>query len=179
MRASIRWTNCTRHVSNRMQGGILMANKFTKSVLERQAKERRQHPDAQAAGERAAPAAAGAPAAPAAPEAAAQPVPAAQDRDIQPEAAAPEAERPAPQAPAGGSLELPLSEQPKTRSKHTKAAPAVDLTAFIVRDEGRSAKNKTFYLDAAVIDALHRAAVAQKVTYSKLVNDILKKLLGV
>ncbi|MCI8493853.1 hypothetical protein [Anaerotruncus sp.] len=159
-----------------------MANKFTKSVLERQAKERRQHPDGQAAGERAAPAAAGAPAAPAAPaapEAAAQPVPAAQDRDIQPEAAAPEAERPAPQAPAGGSLELPLSEQPKTRSKHTKAAPAVDLTAFIVRDEGRSAKNKTFYLDAAVIDALHRAAVAQKVTDSKLVNDILKKLLGV
>ncbi|WP_303791387.1 hypothetical protein [Anaerotruncus colihominis] len=159
-----------------------MANKFTKSVLERQAKERRQHPDAQAAGERAAPAAAGAPAAPAAPaapEAAAQPVPAAQAQDIQPEAAAPEAERPAPQAPDGGSLELPLSAQPKTRSKHTKAAPAVDLTAFIVRDEGRSAKNKTFYLDAAVIDALHRAAVAQKVTDSKLVNDILKKLLGV
>ncbi len=40
------------------------------------------------------------------------------------------------------------------------------------------AKNKTFYLDAAVIDALHRAAVAQKVTDSKLVNDILRKILG-
>ena len=33
-----------------------MANKFTKSVLERQAKERRQHPDGQAEGERQAPA---------------------------------------------------------------------------------------------------------------------------
>ncbi|WP_308754944.1 hypothetical protein, partial [uncultured Anaerotruncus sp.] len=58
------------------------------------------------------------------------------------------------------------------------AAPPVDLTEFIVRDEGRMAKNKTFYLDAAVIDALHRAAVAQKVTDSKLVNDILRKILG-
>ena len=85
------------------------------------------------------------------------------------------------EAPAdSGSREpQPLPAQPKARSKSAKAAPAVDLTAFIVRDEGRSAKNKTFYLDAAVIDALHRAAVAQKVTDSKLVNDILKKLLGV
>ena len=91
-----------------------MANKFTKSVLERQAKEMRQHPVRAA-------------------------------------------------KPAG---------------EGETAAPPVDLTEFIVRDEGRMAKNKTFYLDAAVIDALHRAAVAQKVTDSKLVNDILRKILG-
>ncbi|MFR1111313.1 MAG: hypothetical protein ACLSDO_09305, partial [Anaerotruncus colihominis] len=94
--------------------------------------------------------------------------------------AAAQAEHPEPPAADSGSREpQPLPAQPKARSKSAKAAPAVDLTAFIVRDEGRSAKNKTFYLDAAVIDALHRAAVAQKVTDSKLVNDILKKLLGV
>ena len=72
--------------------------------------------------------------------------------------------------------------QPAPRARASRqprpAAPPVDLTEFIVRDEGRMAKNKTFYLDAAVIDALHRAAVAQKVTDSKLVNDILRKILG-
>ena len=94
-------------------------------------------------------------AAPEQPEAAAAPAP---------KAAEPPAEQPAPRARA--------ARQPRP------AAPPVDLTEFIVRDEGRMAKNKTFYLDAAVIDALHRAAVAQKVTDSKLVNDILRKILG-
>ena len=144
-----------------------MANKFTKSVLERQAKERRQHPDGQAEGERQAPA---------------SPAGTAADTPLEDmhSGAAAQAEHPEPPAADSGSREpQPLPAQPKARSKSAKAAPAVDLTAFIVRDEGRSAKNKTFYLDAAVIDALHRAAVAQKVTDSKLVNDILKKLLGV
>ena len=137
-----------------------MANKFTKSVLERQAKEMRQHPAraAKPAGEGETPVqeAAAVPAAQEAPQAA----PAAPA----PKAAEPPAEQPAPRARA--------ARQPRP------AAPPVDLTEFIVRDEGRMAKNKTFYLDAAVIDALHRAAVAQKVTDSKLVNDILRKILG-
>lgn len=139
-----------------------MANKFTKSVLERQAKEMRQHPAraAKPAGEGETPAQEAPAAATAAipaeqPEAAAAPAP---------KAAEPPAEQPAPRARA--------ARQPRP------AAPPVDLTEFIVRDEGRMAKNKTFYLDAAVIDALHRAAVAQKVTDSKLVNDILRKILG-
>ena len=139
-----------------------MANKFTKSVLERQAKEMRQHPAraAKPAGEGETPVQEAPAAAPAAipaeqPEAAAAPAP---------KAAEPPAEQPAPRARA--------ARQPRP------AAPPVDLTEFIVRDEGRMAKNKTFYLDAAVIDALHRAAVAQKVTDSKLVNDILRKILG-
>lgn len=139
-----------------------MANKFTKSVLERQAKEMRQHPAraAKPAGEGETPAQEIPQEAPAAipaeqPEAAAAPAP---------KAAEPPAEQPAPRARA--------ARQPRP------AAPPVDLTEFIVRDEGRMAKNKTFYLDAAVIDALHRAAVSQKVTDSKLVNDILRKILG-
>ncbi len=174
MRASIRRTNGPRHVSNCIQGGILMANKFTKSVLERQAKERRQHPDGQAEGERQAPASTAPGAFAPGGTAAEMPL-----QDMHSGAAA-QAEHPEPPAADSGSREpQPLPAQPKARSKSAKAAPAVDLTAFIVRDEGRSAKNKTFYLDAAVIDALHRAAVAQKVTDSKLVNDILKKLLGV
>ena len=131
-----------------------MANKFTKSVLERQAKEMRQHP-ARAAK----PAGGGETPAQEAPAAA----PAAQETPQTAPAAIP-AEQPAPRARA--------ARQPRP------AAPPVDLTEFIVRDEGRMAKNKTFYLDAAVIDALHRAAVAQKVTDSKLVNDILRKILG-
>ena len=148
-----------------------MANKFTKSVLERQAKEMRQHPAraAKPAGEGETPVqeAAAVPAAQAAPQAAPAAIPA-----EQPEAAA---------APAPKAAEPP-AEQPAPRARAARqprpAAPPVDLTEFIVRDEGRMAKNKTFYLDAAVIDALHRAAVAQKVTDSKLVNDILRKILG-
>ncbi len=148
-----------------------MANKFTKSVLERQAKEMRQHPAraAKPAGEGETPVqeAAAVPAAQEAPQAAPAVIPA-----EQPEAAA---------APATKAAEPP-AEQPAPRARAARqprpAAPPVDLTEFIVRDEGRMAKNKTFYLDAAVIDALHRAAVAQKVTDSKLVNDILRKILG-
>ena len=149
-----------------------MANKFTKSVLERQAKEMRQHPARAAtpAGEGETPvqeAPAAAPAAQEIPQAAPAAIPA-----EQPEAAA---------APAPKAAEPP-AEQPAPRARAARqprpAAPPVDLTEFIVRDEGRMAKNKTFYLDAAVIDALHRAAVAQKVTDSKLVNDILRKILG-
>lgn len=59
-----------------------------------------------------------------------------------------------------------------------KTAPAVDLTEYIVREPGRTAKNKTFYLDTAVIEGIQQAAKAQQVTESKLVNDILKKILG-
>lgn len=149
-----------------------MANKFTKSVLERQAKEMRQHPAraAKPAGEGETPAQE----APAA-------VPAAQEAPQEAPAAIPAEQPEAAAAPATKAAEPP-AEQPAPRARAARqprpAAPPVDLTEFVVRDEGRMAKNKTFYLDAAVIDALHRAAVAQKVTDSKLVNDILRKILG-
>ncbi len=51
------------------------------------------------------------------------------------------------------------------------------LSDYMILETERKAKNKTFYLDGAVIQALKRAAVTQHVTESKLVNSILKKIL--
>ena len=59
-----------------------------------------------------------------------------------------------------------------------RAAPD-PLGEYIRRTPQRSAKNKTFYLDEAVISAIKAAAKRQKVTESKLVNDILSKILGI
>jgi hypothetical protein len=113
-----------------------MANKFTKSVLERQAKELKQASSIEIT----------------------QTVP-----------------------PEDGTLpviqEAPKKEKPEPKkTSDTKNMP--DLTEYIIYNEDRAAKNKTFYLDTQVIDMLHRAAVAQKMTDSKLLNDILKKVLG-
>lgn len=139
----------------------IMANKFTKSVLERQAKEYKTHR--------------------AQPETQDIPAPVQQASLAGPVVSAEET------VPAQAELAVAVSEptppanrRPAAKSRQQQsAAPIPDLTAFIVREEGRAAKNKTFYLDAAVIEAIHRAATAQKVTDSKLVNDILKKILGV
>lgn len=169
----------------------IMANKFTKSVLERQAKEMKAR-SSKPAEEGIRPAI---PITPAetAPTTPPEPTPA----DTQtisppelPEPTPPESRTSSPQnPPKPETIPEPLPETVpappagegniKPRPARKTAAPLPDLTAFIVRDEGRNAKNKTFYLDEAVIDALHRAAVAQKITDSKLVNDILKKILGV
>lgn len=118
-----------------------MANKFTKSVLERQAKEMK----AQTA----------------------QPVQA-----IQPPPALIQEEKQAEEA-------VVVKQTPAKKPAASKAGSTPDLTEFIIRDSSRTAKNKTFYLDTAVIDAIHHAAAAQKITDSKLVNDIMKKILGV
>lgn len=48
---------------------------------------------------------------------------------------------------------------------------------YIDQTSNRKAKNKTFYLDCAVLDALKKAAQKQQIAESKLVNDILKKVL--
>lgn len=75
--------------------------------------------------------------------------------------------------------------QPKTKHQtilqEKLQLPAInlsnDLEAYIVRENGRKAKNKTFYLDETVIQAIRKSAATQHVTESKLVNDILKKIL--
>ena len=134
-----------------------MANKFTKSVLERQAKEQRLHNTAIAKTE--------------------EPLQKAIDSP-KAETAPPAAEISIKTQSSETTQTSPVKKPQRTTVKNTPA-PTIDLSDFIVRDEGRTAKNKTFYLDAAVIDAIHRTAVAQKVTDSKLVNDILKKILGV
>lgn len=53
-----------------------------------------------------------------------------------------------------------------------------DIGEYLRRDTQRLAKNKTFYLDADVIETVKSTAKAQKVTDSKLVNDILRRVLG-
>lgn len=66
---------------------------------------------------------------------------------------------------------------PTKTTKPSKPSAPKDVSAYIVRKDTRSAKNKTFYLDETVILAIKRAAASQQVAESKLVNDILKKIL--
>ncbi|MBE6904758.1 MAG: hypothetical protein E7476_00560 [Ruminococcaceae bacterium] len=134
-----------------------MANKFTKSVLERQAKEAK---DAKLYAH-------SAETSPSEPESH-------MTETFIPPVIDPEPKNSTIQPPPKASENTAPKKQPKTI-----VSGQVDLSAFIIRDNERSAKNKTFYLDAAVIDAIKTAATAQKVTDSKLVNDILKKILGV
>lgn len=54
-----------------------------------------------------------------------------------------------------------------------------DIGAFLRPVLQRQAKNKTFYLDGDVIIAIKTTAKAQGVTDSKLVNDILRRVLDV
>lgn len=81
----------------------------------------------------------------------------------------------APPADTAGKGKPPERD---TKKQTAEAAPAMLLQNFIIQDEGRKAKNKTFYLDDDVIKAIKQAAAAKKVTESKLVNDIFKQLLG-
>ncbi len=67
--------------------------------------------------------------------------------------------------------EIPIPEEKKEESS------SLALSDYMSLETERKAKNKTFYLDGAVIQALKRAASAQHVTESKLVNSILKKIL--
>lgn len=74
-------------------------------------------------------------------------------------------------------ISVPVSEPSVPPPREPEPVLPGNLESYIVRDSGRKAKNKTFYLDGSVIQAIKRAAVAQHVTESKLVNDILKKIL--
>lgn len=72
----------------------------------------------------------------------------------------------------------PVIKQQSTPIKKTPTPTVMNLDAFLNPSENRQAKNKTFYLDTAVIDAIKQAATANHMAESKLVNDILKKVLG-
>lgn len=63
-----------------------------------------------------------------------------------------------------------MAEQNKTKLP--------DLSEYIARTPKRMAKNKTFYLDVDVIEALKNAAKQQNITDSRLCNDILRTVLG-
>jgi hypothetical protein len=52
------------------------------------------------------------------------------------------------------------------------------LDDYLRREPQRLAKNKTFYLDMDLIEAIRLAARREGVTDSKLANDILRHVLG-
>ena len=111
-----------------------MANKFTKSILERQAKEaREQH---------------------------------------QPSSASSSTKEKI-------ETNMPTSQQetPPTTKTTPELEPNFQLDQLLDTEEGRHAKNKTFYLDKAVIDAIHKEAKSRNMTDSKLINELLKKIL--
>lgn len=91
----------------------------------------------------------------------------------QAEQASPTPPRPRPQEtiePLRETQNLPLPNVPRR-----KTMP--DLSEYLRPTPQRLAKNKTFYLDSDVIDAIRNTAKQQKVTDSKLVNDILRRVL--
>lgn len=73
--------------------------------------------------------------------------------------------------------QTPTSIEEEGNNQKTEA-PLPDLSQFISPQAERVAKNKTFYLDQEVIDALHQAAKAQNMTDSRLCNEILRGVLG-
>lgn len=77
--------------------------------------------------------------------------------------------------PQEASQEIPVIQEP-THKNELMVLP--DINEYLRRDNQRFAKNKTFYLDNDVIEAIKNTAKAQQVTDSKLVNDILRRVLG-
>jgi len=89
-------------------------------------------------------------------------------------------------------IETAEKEEPQTEVKEKKQAKVnenkintvdkdddIDLSAFLIPQNLRKAKNKSFYLDDDVISAIKIQSTKRKITESKLVNDILKSVLGV
>ncbi len=49
----------------------------------------------------------------------------------------------------------------------------------IIEKNSKSSKNKTYYLETSATDEVKKIAKSQKISESKLVNDILKHVLGI
>ncbi|WLC68507.1 hypothetical protein [Clostridium tagluense] len=60
---------------------------------------------------------------------------------------------------------------------------AIEPTSFnlddIIYKSSKNSKNKTYYLETSAIDEVKKIAKKQKISESKLVNDILKHVLGI
>lgn len=69
--------------------------------------------------------------------------------------------------------------KPKNEPVQQPVSDLPDISEFLQVEPQRVAKNKTFYLDEKVIDALSAAAKKQGVPESKLCNNILRRVLGV
>ncbi|MBW9150356.1 hypothetical protein K2F40_15460 [Clostridium sp. CM028] len=49
----------------------------------------------------------------------------------------------------------------------------------IIEKSSKSSKNKTYYLETSATNEIKKIAKSQKISESKLVNDILKHVLGI
>ncbi|MBZ9626432.1 hypothetical protein G9F71_026880 [Clostridium sp. FP2] len=60
---------------------------------------------------------------------------------------------------------------------------AIEPTSFnlddIIDKSSKNSKNKTYYLETSAIDEVKKIAKKQKISESKLINDILKHVLGI
>lgn len=150
-----------------------MQNKFTKGILERQEREYKKQKAEKTFPEAEPLTAKVPPASNLEPEIVTTPAPVKKK-----ETAVPSVSKAPPVQPSAPPIqEPPANFTPEAPKAIPQELPST-LEAYIVRDGGRKAKNKTFYLDGAVIQAVKRAAAVQRVTESKLVNDILKKVLN-
>ena len=155
-----------------------MANKFTKSVLERQAIEAKRQKGQESPSP-----------APVAEAAAAQPVAAPAQPPMETLDAPVRVALRDDGAPAYTlsvhrteptvQEELPQDNEAEPQNSVMQNGLSDLVAAYVIRTPERVAKNKTFYLDEAVITAVRAAAKRQKVTESKLVNDILRGVLGI
>lgn len=72
-------------------------------------------------------------------------------------------------------------ENTKSEAKGDKVEIVENESTFdimsIIHKEEKSSRNKTYYLDDKVIDEVAKIAKKQKISESKIVNDILKHVL--
>ena len=76
-------------------------------------------------------------------------------------------------------LGIPLPDMSDVKEDVPFVEPDISLTALLSGVSSRRAKNKTFYLDQDVIDAVRIAAKSQGITESRLVNEVLRSILKV
>lgn len=82
-------------------------------------------------------------------------------------------------AASGAEAKKTVAEKQRATETQATKADTVDLGQYLRHEPQRLAKNKTFYLDDDVIEAIKRNARVQGVTDSKLVNGILSNVLQV
>jgi hypothetical protein len=66
---------------------------------------------------------------------------------------------------------------PDSEPESSGPKSAINIENYLRPSDSRMAKNKTFYLDEDVIAAVRFAAKTQRMTDSKMVNDILRTVL--
>ncbi len=72
-----------------------------------------------------------------------------------------------------------VAKDQKDNSNTVTDESSIDLSALFEKEDEKKASNKTYYLEQSVIDAVKQNAKKQKVSESKLVNNILKHVLNI